>query len=160
MFGLYEKASIPIKPHLFVILSLKISQSLYFACRSKDVMITMTDGVNIQGGVRVISSDIIRGYNDIFILSILEDGDSYGYEISKQITELSQDVYTIKETTLYSAFTRLKKNGSITDYPGDKTYGRARTYYAITEVGKQNLDSKREEWQLTKRIVENIIQGG
>lgn len=120
----------------------------------------MTGGVISQGGVGVISSDIIRGYNDIFILSILEAGDSYGYAISKQITELSQEMYTIKETTLYSAFTRLKKNGYITDYPGDKTHGRARTYYALTKAGKKSLDSKREEWQLTKLIVENIIQGG
>ena len=120
----------------------------------------MTGGVITKGGDGVISSDIIRGYNDIFILSILNEGDSYGYAISKKITDLSQDLYTIKETTLYSAFTRLKKNGYITDYPGEKTHGRARTYYTITELGKQNLKNKRNEWQLTKRIVENIIQGG
>ena len=54
----------------------------------------------------MISSDIIRGYNDTFILFHLLDGPSYGYEISKHIRERSGDKYIIKETTLYSAFTR------------------------------------------------------
>lgn len=118
----------------------------------------MTDEVNcFQGGGLLISSDIIRGYNDIFILAILTTEDSYGYDISKQITILSDNLYKIKETTLYSAFTRLKKNGYINSYPGDKTHGRPRTYYSITDKGRQHLSDKRKEWQLTQRVVENII---
>ena len=58
-----------------------------------------------------ISSDVIRGYNDTMILSILIKEPSYGYEISKQIKKISEEKYIIKETTLYSAFTRMEKNG-------------------------------------------------
>ena len=58
-----------------------------------------------------ISSDVIRGYNDIMILYILKKEPSYGYEISKTIRQMTQDKYMIKETTLYSAFTRMEKNG-------------------------------------------------
>ena len=61
-----------------------------------------------------ISSDVIRGYNDTIILYLLLDKPSYGYEISKQIKLISEEKYVIKETTLYSAFTRLEKNGYIT----------------------------------------------
>ena len=60
-----------------------------------------------------ISSDVIRGYNDTIILYLLLDRPSYGYEISKQIKLISEEKYVIKETTLYSAFTRLEKNGYI-----------------------------------------------
>ena len=58
-----------------------------------------------------ISSDVIRGYNDTMILFLLLKEPSYGYEISKQIKLLSDGKYVIKETTLYSAFTRMEKNG-------------------------------------------------
>ena len=58
-----------------------------------------------------ISSDVIRGYNDTMILFILMEEPSYGYEISKKIRALSEEKYIIKETTLYSAFTRMEKNG-------------------------------------------------
>ena len=56
-----------------------------------------------------ISSDVIRGYNDTMILYLLLDKPSYGYEISKQIKTLSNEKYVIKETTLYSAFTRMER---------------------------------------------------
>ena len=48
--------------------------------------------------MNTISSDVIRGYNDTVILYLLLDDPSYGYEISKQIRDLSQDKYIIKET--------------------------------------------------------------
>ena len=60
-----------------------------------------------------ISSDIIRGYNDTIILYFLLDKPSYGYEISKQIKAMTNEKYIVKETTLYSAFTRMEKNGYI-----------------------------------------------
>ena len=44
----------------------------------------------------MISSDSIRGYNDTIILSLLMNGDSYGYEISKKIREGTQEIYIIK----------------------------------------------------------------
>lgn len=106
-----------------------------------------------------ISSDIIRGYNDTFILTILEERDSYGYDISKQIRERTKQQYAMKETTLYSAFARLKKKGFITSYPGSETQGRKRTYYKLTAKGKGHLMEKKEEWYLTKEVVENIIGG-
>ena len=63
-----------------------------------------------------ISSDVIRGYNDTMILYLLLDKPSYGYEISKQIKTLSNEKYVIKETTLYSAFTRMERNGYIESF--------------------------------------------
>ena len=68
-----------------------------------------------------ISSDIIRGYNDTMILYLLWDAPSYGYEISKRIKNLSEEKYVIKETTLYSAFTRLEKNGFVESFSDDDT---------------------------------------
>jgi len=107
----------------------------------------------------MISSDIIRGYNDPLILSLLIDEDSYGYEISKKIKEMSQQKYIIKETTLYSAFNRLKKNGYITSYPGDETFGKKRTYYKITPEGRKYYFEKKEEWSLTKEVIDTFLGG-
>ena len=94
----------------------------------------------------MISSDAIRGYNDAIILSILSKEDSYGYEISKHIREGTDALYAIKETTLYSAFTRLEKQGLILSYPGEVTHGKKRTYYRISDAGENILKEKKEEW--------------
>jgi PadR family transcriptional regulator PadR len=108
-----------------------------------------------------ISSDVIRGYNDTMILSILLKEPSYGYEISKEIKTITDGKYIIKETTLYSAFTRMEKNGYIESYesePGANGTGKKRTYYRITEEGKAYYREKCREWKLTKEVVENFIR--
>lgn len=106
----------------------------------------------------MISSDVIRGYNDTIILYLLLDDDSYGYEISKQIKELSGEKYIIKETTLYSAFNRLMKNGYITSYHKEGTFGKRRTYYKITDVGRNYYKEKCREWELTKEVINQFIK--
>ena len=105
----------------------------------------------------MISSDVIRGYNDTMILFLLLEEPSYGYEISKRIKEMSEQKYIIKETTLYSAFTRLEKNHYIESFYGDETGGKRRTYYRITEAGRLYYRDKCEEWGLTKEVVEKFI---
>ena len=107
----------------------------------------------------MISSDIIRGYNDSIILSILIDGDSYGYEISKKIRTITDEKYVIKETTLYSAFSRLTKKGYIVSYPGAETFGKKRTYYKITSLGLEFYLEKEKEWLVTKEVVDQFLGG-
>ena len=43
--------------------------------------------------------------------------------------------------------------------PGEEG-GKKRTYYQITESGRQYYNSKCEEWELTKEVVEHFIQEG
>lgn len=106
----------------------------------------------------MISSDVIRGYNDLMILAVLLDSDNYGYEISKEIEKLSDQKYNIKETTLYSAFNRLEKKEYIVSYYGNETFGKRRTYYKITNLGKAYYYEKCEEWTLTKDVINNFIR--
>ena len=95
----------------------------------------------------MIGSDVIRGYTDTMILFLLLDEPSYGYEVSKRI----------KETTLYSAFGRLERNGYIESFPGNVTFGKPRTYYRITEKGREYYREKCDEWKRTKNLVERFI---
>lgn len=106
----------------------------------------------------MISSDVIRGYNDTIILYMLLNNDSYGYEISKKIKDLSEEKYIIKETTLYSAFIRLEKNGYIKSFFKDETFGKRRTYYRITEAGTSYYKEKCKEWELTKEVINRFIK--
>lgn len=106
----------------------------------------------------MISSDVIRGYNDTIILYLLREAPSYGYQISKMIKELSSEKYIIKETTLYSAFTRLEKNGYVESFAGSgESGGKSRTYYRITDAGRAYYADKCREWQVTKEVVEKFI---
>ena len=105
-----------------------------------------------------ISSDIIRGYNDTMILFLLHDKPSYGYEISKTIKEISGGKYAMKETTLYSAFTRMEKNGYIESFSQTAENGKRRTYYRITPEGRRYYLEKCEEWELTQEVISHFVK--
>lgn len=105
-----------------------------------------------------ISSDVIRGYNDTIILFLLLEGPSYGYEISRQIRQISEEKYVIKETTLYSAFTRMEKHGYVESYSdSNNQQGKRRTYYRITDAGREYYKNKCAEWDVTQEVIEKFI---
>lgn len=106
----------------------------------------------------MISSDVIRGYTDTIILSLLRSEPGYGYEISRQISEITEQKYVMRETTLYSAFNRLEQNGYLRSFYGTETNGKRRTYYEITPAGRAYFEEKLTEWELTKEIIEKIIR--
>lgn len=108
-------------------------------------------------GTATISSDVMRGYIDLIILRVLCDDDSYGYAISKKITDISEDTYVMKETTLYSAFSRLEKLKYLRSYPGSYSGGRERTYYSLTEEGLQYYQHKCKEWVFTQKLISKFI---
>lgn len=105
-----------------------------------------------------ISSDVIRGYTDTMVLYLLTDNPSYGYEISKQIRQMTDEKYLIKETTLYSAFSRMEKNGYIESYSQTADNGKKRTYYRITDNGRNYYKDKCDEWELTMEVVGKFIR--
>nr|WP_211175586.1 MULTISPECIES: PadR family transcriptional regulator [Paenibacillus] len=90
---------------------------------------------------------------------MLLEGESYGYEISKNIRQLTEEKYVMKETTLYSAFTRLEKNGYIESfYLDENSLGKRRTYYRITPPGLDYYREKCEEWKVTQEVVNLFIR--
>lgn len=107
----------------------------------------------------MISADAIRGYVDLMILSRLRQAPSYAYELAQQISEVTGDEYTIKQTTLYSAVKRLEIAELVTSYPGTSESGKPRTYYQITEHGNEHLVAKSLEWQHTKAVVDRFTEG-
>lgn len=57
----------------------------------------------------MLSSDTIRGHLEPIILKLIIEKDRYGYEISKEILSRTNNMFEIKEATLYAVFQRLEK---------------------------------------------------
>lgn len=116
------------------------------------------DNVLLKRGKHMaVNSDMLRGFHDLMILFRLSHGDSYGYELSKYIRDRTNDVYSIKETTLYSSFNRLEKNELITSFTKKETQGRQRTYYKLTNAGRERLQQMTDDWKTTQEIVSQFI---
>lgn len=106
-----------------------------------------------------LNADLLRGYTDTIILQQLTNGDSYGYQINKQISELSGGGLEMKEATLYTAFRRLENSGCIRSYWGDENTGARRRYYALTETGVEKLVEEQENWKETRAILDILLGG-
>lgn len=107
----------------------------------------------------MISSDIIRGHLDAIILRLIHEKDRYGYEISKEISQRTQDSFQIKEATMYAVFQRLEKKGFIRSYEGDVSLGSKRRYYTITSKGTSELMKSVNEWQKVREIINIFMEG-
>ena len=105
----------------------------------------------------MISSDMIRGYIDTMILYFLMDRPSYAYELSRQIRQRTQEKYILKETTLYSALSRLQQAGYVASF-SDEASGKRRTYYRLLEAGRDYYEEKCREWELIKQVIERFIR--
>ena len=104
-----------------------------------------------------LSADILRGYTDAIILRQLSQGDSYGYQINKNVSALSGGAFEMKEATLYTAFRRLESAGYIRSYWGDELSGARRRYYAITDAGWEKLRADRDAWMETKDQIDLLL---
>ena len=105
-----------------------------------------------------LSADILRGYTDTIILRQLSQGDSYGYQINKNVTALSGGAFEMKEATLYTAFRRLEAAGLIRSYWGDENSGARRRYYAITPDGLTRLLNDLDAWKETKAQIDLLLE--
>lgn len=104
-----------------------------------------------------VNIDLIRGHMDTIILRTLSDGDKYGYEILSEISDKSEGLYSLKQPTLYSCLKRLEKQGLVTSYKGDLSYGAQRVYYALTDMGRQFLENDQIQWEFSRTIINNLL---
>lgn len=104
-----------------------------------------------------ISSDLLRGHTDTIVLGTLLQGDKYGFEIYKTILEKTSERFELKETTLYSSYKRLEKEGHITAYWGDETQGARRKYYHITEKGRELYRQNKRDWLFSQEILNQLL---
>lgn len=104
-----------------------------------------------------IDSDLIRGHVDTIILKTLTDGDKYGYEIIKEITEKSNGSYELKQPTLYSCLKRLESQGLISAYWKNSDIGGKRHYYKLTKKGRNFYETNMNEWFASRNIIDNLM---
>lgn len=106
----------------------------------------------------LVTSDVIRGYTDTIILAQLKNGDSYGYEINKNIQSITSGEFELKEATLYTAFRRMEDAGYVMSYWGDEDVGARRRYYTLTDKGRQLYEENIQDWSRIKDMIDSLLK--
>ncbi|MCL2135976.1 MAG: PadR family transcriptional regulator [Coriobacteriia bacterium] len=92
--------------------------------------------------MNVLGFPISAALLDACVLAKLSDKDSYGYEITNELS----DRLRISESTVYPVLRRLQTTGLLSTY--DQPYqGRMRRYYSLSDQGAEQLSVFRDDWQ-------------
>ena len=105
-----------------------------------------------------IDRELLKGSTNLLVLSVLENENMYGYQMIKKLKMKSENVSEFQEGTLYPILHKLEENGLITSY-WDEASGKKRKYYSITDEGRKQLKSKKQEWKMFSTKVNQVIGG-
>lgn len=101
--------------------------------------------------------ELARGTAELAVLSVLNSGRRYGYELLKMLERAGPGVLELKEGTLYPLLHRLEDAGHITATWVAEGRARPRKYYDITADGHAYLAVLRAEWTGLVRAMWNLL---
>ena len=103
-----------------------------------------------------LSKDLVAASSTPLVLSILAEGDSYGYAILRRVRELSGGAIEWTDGMLYPVLHRLERLGHIEARWEVAETGRQRKYYRLTPNGREQLAEERRQWQAVDAALRGI----
>jgi PadR family transcriptional regulator, regulatory protein PadR len=103
-------------------------------------------------------SDLLQGTLDLLILKTLARESLHGWAISKKIQQLSDEVLSVQQGSLYPALHRLEQQGWIDADWRDTELGRNAKFYSLTRDGRQQLERELESWERLSSAVRLVLK--
>lgn len=99
-----------------------------------------------------------RATSPLVVLRLLNDQTMYGYQISQAMQKKSDGRFTI--AVLYPILYRLEEQRYIRVEKTEVINNRARSYYTITDEGRQYLKRSLNEYRKLHKAFIDIVEGG
>ena len=103
-------------------------------------------------------TEIPPGTLYLLILKTLEAGPRHGYGIAERIQQLSDDVLTVEEGSLYPALQRMLIKGWVVGEWRQSDNNRRARYYRLTLAGRKQLGLELSEFQKVMAAISRVIQ--
>ena len=104
------------------------------------------------------TAELKKGSVQLCLLALLTREQKYGFQIVKELRELSGGFFDLKEGTLYPALRRLEERGFVESHWVEPESGVPRKYYKIAERGRRALEEAINVWDRmaagTRRVLE------
>lgn len=95
----------------------------------------------------VVKRELIRGAGPVAVLQLLKRREMYGYELAESLSQRSDGVLALGQSTLYPLLYGLESKGMVESRWVELPSGRKRRYYRITDPGLAMLETQRAQWQ-------------
>ena len=90
--------------------------------------------------------ELPQGTLDLLILQTLAPGPQHGWAISERVQQVSSEVLSIRQGSLYPALHRLERHGWIKARWGVSENNRRAKYYELTKTGRRQLELEKDAW--------------
>ena len=103
-------------------------------------------------------SEVLQGTLDLMILKTLHAlGPLHGFGIARRIEQLSEDVLTLNEGTVYTSLLRLQQKSWIESEWGVSENNRRARFYSITRRGLKQLAIETENWERISAVIGRVL---
>ena len=103
-------------------------------------------------------TDVKQGTLALMVLKTLDVlGSLHGYGIARRIEQISGDLLSVNQGTLYPLLLKLEQEGSIESDWGASENNRRARYYKLTRSGRRQLQSEVQDWQQTTEIMARFL---
>jgi PadR family transcriptional regulator, regulatory protein PadR len=93
-------------------------------------------------------TDVLQGTLALMVLKTLDVlGPLHGYAIARRIEQISGDLLTLNQGTLYPVLRRLEQEGSIVSEWGASENNRKARFYQLTRSGRKQLQAETRGWE-------------
>jgi transcriptional regulator len=98
--------------------------------------------------------DVQQGTLALMVLKTIDVlGPLHGYAIARRIEQISGDLLSVNQGTLYPVLLRLEQEGAIaSDWATSENNRRAR-FYRLTRLGGKLLETEKRDWEQTAAII-------
>ncbi len=99
-------------------------------------------------------TDVLQGTLALMVLKTLDVlGPLHGYGIARRIEQISGDLLTVNQGTLYPVLLRLEQEGSVASEWGASENNRKARFYRLTRDGRKQLQAETRGWEQTAAIM-------
>lgn len=99
-------------------------------------------------------TDVRQGTLALMVLKTLDVlGPLHGYGIARRIEQISEDLLTVNQGTLYPVLLKLEQEGSIASDWGVSENNRRARFYRLTRTGRKQLNAEAQSWEQTTAII-------
>src|SRR6185503_18353452 len=103
-------------------------------------------------------TDVKQGTLALMVLKTLDVlGPLHGWGIARRIEQISGNLLSLNQGTLYPLLLKLEQEGSIESDWGASENNRRARYYRLTRSGRKQLQSEVDEWQQTTEIMARFL---
>lgn len=103
-----------------------------------------------------VSKELVGASAAKIILSVLAQGDNYGYEILQKVKELSGGRIKWNEGSIYPVLKKMETQGLIKSYWRVQEGERPRKYYHLLDLGETELQKEKEEWNMVHSMLTRL----